>query len=1731
MSVFIKGYNPWVFANYNNATCSVVDSNPRSLSQSNNNIFISSTGRSGEITTSNTGIKYITYGDQGTGLTYSVANTCPKEALGVAAIDRDNQVLLRAPNIYNALSDIDNKPFTTIFNPFSSWPVLAGKTWKKIVLGRGLLLAITTTGEMWSIANDIYAVGGNRSTNSSYLCGLSISYRRSNATTVFGNTGPALANRSYRQFDDYNNNVSPYINVPDFYSPQKIERYYQTDISIGTNNFITVNSVLNAAFGLPNCSGGSWAFSHPPTYAKILSHYDAKYIFYHNNVHSDGRTNYNSPGDNSHRYWTGSAWGCLPASSASWLTGLILKGRVDTIWDDIYVVNDTVFAIDSTNKVYVWGYGGNLNAGAGITATWTDGPLRNTTLDAYNGLRNIDGLRNGYLSWGITGNGTILLWGLGTSNSNIQISLPTPVKKILSWNNDHGNGVQFVVLHTNNTIGIVWNLIQPTNGLVYNSNFQYRTLNSSLFDNKTILDITFAQSISGNIPSIYAIDSIGRSYLVSQISTTNQDIELLPNQYSTTDTFSRQVSFANIPGILDELTSSNVLGRAVPVNVFSSSFSIMATPTPTNTTTPSNTPTQTQTSTSSQTPTSSQTRTPSQTGTPSQTPTQTITPTNTTTQTNTTTPTNTITQTSSRTPSITPSQTPTNSATPTITPTNSKTPSQTPTQTSTETPTQTPTQTQTRTQTPTISNSQTPTPSISKSATPTPTISNSATPTQTPTISNSATPTVSQSSTPTPTVSDSQTPTPTASSTLTPFLSATPTPTTTPTSTETPTPTPTTTETPTVTPTTTATPTNTITNTVTRTATTTPTKTPTTTPTNTPTTTITPSQTLTKTPTGTIPTGENLYFWGKNVNTDKTGNTYKLIPDTRALVQYAQQPRIESLLENLSFSKILALSIGENLSLSFGISSPRGFLYGWGGSDDPDTDIYTENMYPKLIRALIEGPIEDINYGQVGSSNNYVLYFLVRSGLNNIIYELPIGNNSSSLGKEATIDAMALSPIKTVATLRDGGLANRKIHCLINKNNRYLREIITNVPTSIGTIPNTTQPILISSIGFGQNHTMAIREDGTLWAKGINESRFGDNNAIASSLNFIKVGVDNNWSKLVVGHNHTLAIRKDGSLWAWGFNNQGQLGCNDYTNRDIPVNIPGDWKEVYVFDGNIGQNISYGIQGDGSVWYWGAGIGNSPRLLDNSYDYESFSFSARSFDPTQTPTNSNTPSNTPTNTQTPTSTSTATPTQTPSNTATNSQTPTTTPTNTPTNSETPTNTPTNSVTPSNTPTISNSQTTTPTNSTSPTPTPTNTVTPGLTATATETPTPTPSQTPTNSETPTNTVTPSNTPTNSETPTNTPTNTATPSQTPTNTPTNTKTPTYTPTQTITPSNTRTPTPSPRVIEKLILSQITRSAVLGVSNKQSFAQSFIAPQSGRLSKIEVEFVGSYTGQGIVEVYEGSIDSILMKDPLYSATVSVNANNNFNLTSWVVPSGIDLFLSQGISYTFKFIPISDMPEVYGLVISTKDKYNGGLFCSFDETNIVAISKLESGTNVSISIDPTTDFASITNLVFNNISSSSYSIIKSITHQDMMDHIGLQTDGLSETNVLNSYDIYTTDNILTTPVIATISINTSITEEEFNGLRVGYINDFGLLYDITSSRDYNTKTINASMPRTGKIVILPISEGITPTPTVSSSSTPTITPTQTPSATPTYTPTNTVTPGLTATASETPTQTPTST
>ena len=96
--------------------------------------------------------------------------------------------------------------------------------------------------------------------------------------------------------------------------------------------------------------------------------------------------------------------------------------------------------------------------------------------------------------------------------------------------------------------------------------------------------------------------------------------------------------------------------------------------------------------------------------------------------------------------------------------------------------------------------------------------------------------------------------------------------------------------------------------------------------------------------------------------------------------------------------------------------------------------------------------------------------------------------------------------------------------------------------------------------------TAAIKTDGTLWTWGNNNfGQLGDNTVVRRSIPVTTFAGGTNWKQVSAGNNHTAAIKTDGTLWTWGRNSYGQLGDNTTTNRSTPVTTFAggtNWKQV-----------------------------------------------------------------------------------------------------------------------------------------------------------------------------------------------------------------------------------------------------------------------------------------------------------------------------------------------------------------------------------------------------------------------------------------------------------------------------------------------------------------------------------------------------------------------------------------
>jgi probable HAF family extracellular repeat protein len=77
--------------------------------------------------------------------------------------------------------------------------------------------------------------------------------------------------------------------------------------------------------------------------------------------------------------------------------------------------------------------------------------------------------------------------------------------------------------------------------------------------------------------------------------------------------------------------------------------------------------------------------------------------------------------------------------------------------------------------------------------------------------------------------------------------------------------------------------------------------------------------------------------------------------------------------------------------------------------------------------------------------------------------------------------------------------------------------------------------------------------------------------------------------KVAVGDEHSVAIKQDGSLWTWGRNTSGQLGTGstDDTSHPVPARVPGLQKAK---DTAASSAHSIAALEDGTVWTWGSNI-------------------------------------------------------------------------------------------------------------------------------------------------------------------------------------------------------------------------------------------------------------------------------------------------------------------------------------------------------------------------------------------------------------------------------------------------------------------------------------------------------------------------------------------------------------
>jgi alpha-tubulin suppressor-like RCC1 family protein/subtilisin family serine protease len=152
-------------------------------------------------------------------------------------------------------------------------------------------------------------------------------------------------------------------------------------------------------------------------------------------------------------------------------------------------------------------------------------------------------------------------------------------------------------------------------------------------------------------------------------------------------------------------------------------------------------------------------------------------------------------------------------------------------------------------------------------------------------------------------------------------------------------------------------------------------------------------------------------------------------------------------------------------------------------------------------------------------------------------------------------------------------------------------------PTRISVDGTSSWKMLASGgrIASENSRSLAICNSGDLWAWGNNtggQLGLGDGVDRSAPTKVPAAGISGDkWVYVATSRNASLAIRDDGSLWAWGQNSGGHLGTGGNTSSSRPVMVPTTnvsgttWTSV-----TVSEHTVHAIRDDGSLWAWGGTI-------------------------------------------------------------------------------------------------------------------------------------------------------------------------------------------------------------------------------------------------------------------------------------------------------------------------------------------------------------------------------------------------------------------------------------------------------------------------------------------------------------------------------------------------------------
>lgn len=178
-----------------------------------------------------------------------------------------------------------------------------------------------------------------------------------------------------------------------------------------------------------------------------------------------------------------------------------------------------------------------------------------------------------------------------------------------------------------------------------------------------------------------------------------------------------------------------------------------------------------------------------------------------------------------------------------------------------------------------------------------------------------------------------------------------------------------------------------------------------------------------------------------------------------------------------------------------------------------------------------------------------------------------------------TVSVFVVNPMTTAASANPTTLAPTETTSITAITTGFVNRV-----SASGRVYNPNEVVIKQAVATGDNHTVLLRSDGTVWVMGLNDyAQLGTGDFLRRNIPTKLTGISG-VSAIAAGYDHTVMLKTDGTVWTVGYNAYGQLGLGDTNYRATPTQIPSISGVKAI---SVGYKYTILLKADGTVWSMG----------------------------------------------------------------------------------------------------------------------------------------------------------------------------------------------------------------------------------------------------------------------------------------------------------------------------------------------------------------------------------------------------------------------------------------------------------------------------------------------------------------------------------------------------------------